>query len=150
MKSGDVHIRPWQKGDFDLLATAAPGLSEHTLWLRFWGAVPTLPTAYLRSTEQRWPRWWDAVAALDGDELVGWAEYGRYPDNPQTADVAVCVVDAEQGHGIGAALLGTLIEYARGAGLVSVHADIAPYNERARRGWVRVTGSDARTVSFAA
>jgi RimJ/RimL family protein N-acetyltransferase len=148
MKSA-VTIRPWQQGDFDLLAAAAPRLSERTLWLRFWGAVPTLPTAYLRSTAQRWPVLWDAVAALDGAELVGWAEYGRYPDEPNTADVAVCVVDDEQGHGIGTELLAALIERARGAGLVSVHADIAPHNERARRGWVRATGGEARTIALA-
>jgi RimJ/RimL family protein N-acetyltransferase len=149
MKSGWTRIRPWQREDFELLAAAAPRLSERTLWLRFWGAVPTLPASYLRSTADRWPYMWDAVAALDGDELVGWAEYGRYPDAPQTADVAVCVVDSEQGHGIGSALLAALIERARGAGLVSVHADIAPYNERARRGWVRVTGGEARTLPLA-
>lgn len=148
MKSA-VRIRPWQEGDFALLAAAAPRLSERTLWLRFSGAVPTLPAAYLRSTAERWPRWWDAVAALDGPDLVGWAEYGRYPDAPHTADVAVCVVDDEQDRGVGTALLGGLIERARGAGLVSVHADIAPFNERARRGWVRVTGSEARTLPLA-
>lgn len=149
MKSGVIRIRAWERGDFARLAAAAPGLSERTLWLRFWGAVPTLPAAYLRSTEQRWPRWWDAVAAFDGDEFVGWAEYGRYPDAPDTADVAVCVVDAEQGHGIGTALLAELIERARGAGLASVHADIAPFNEPARRGWVRVTGGETRTLPLA-
>ena len=149
MKSGRVRIRPWQHGDFARLAAAAPGLSERTLWLRFWGAVPTLPAAYLRSTEQRWPCSWDAVAAFEGDELIGWAEYGRYPQHPDDADVAVCVVDAEQGHGVGAALMTALIEHARAAGLRSVHADIAPYNERARRGWVRATGSDARTLPLA-
>lgn len=149
MKSGVIRIRPWEQRDFELLGAAAPGLSERTLWLRFWGAVPTLPASYLRSTADRWPYMWDAVAALDGDELVGWAEYGRYKNAPQAADVAVCVVDAEQGHGIGSDLLAALIERARGAGLVSVHADIAPYNERARRGWVRVTGGDARTLPLA-
>ena len=149
MKSDAIRIRPWQRGDFARLAAAAPGLSQRTLWLRFWGAVPTLPTAYLRSTEQRWPHSWDAVAALDGDELIGWAEYGRYPQHPHDADVAVCVVDGEQGHGIGVALMAALIAHARAAGLASVHADIAPYNERARRSWVRVTGSDARTLPFA-
>lgn len=149
MKSGRVQIRPWQRGDFARLAAAAPGLSERTLWLRFWGAVPTLPAAYLRSTEQRWPHAWDAVAAFDGDELVGWAEYGRYPQRPGDADVAVCVVDAEQGRGIGGSLLVALLEHARRAGLASLHADIAPYNERARRGWVRVTGSEARTLALA-
>jgi RimJ/RimL family protein N-acetyltransferase len=148
MKSA-VTIRPWQKGDFELLSAAAPRLSQRTLWLRFWGALPALPDAYLRSTQQRWPRWWDAVAALDGADLVGWAEYGRYPDAPQTADVAVCVVDDEQGHGIGTELLTALIDRARCAGLVSVHADIAPYNEQARRGWVRVTGGQARTIALA-
>src|SRR3569832_969608 len=148
MKSA-VQIRPWETGDFALLAAAALRLSERTLWLRFWGAVPTLPAAYLRSTAERWPAWWDAVAAMDGPDLVGWAEYGRYPDAPNTADVAVCVVDDEQGHGIGTALIAALIERARGAGLGSVHADIAPCNERARRGWVKATGSEARTLPLA-
>lgn len=148
MKSA-IRIRPWQASDFALLAAAAPRLSERTLWLRFWGAVPTLPAAYLRSTAERWPGHWDAVAAMDGSELVGWAEYGRYPGAPNTADVAVCVVDDEQGHGIGTALLAALIDRARGAGLVSVHADIAPFNERARRGWVKATGSEARTLPLA-
>lgn len=149
MKSGQVVVRPWQHGDFALLAAAAPGLSERTLRLRFWGAVPTLPASYLRSTEQRWPACWDAVAAVDGDELVGWAEYGRYPDRPDTADLAVCVVDAEQGHGIGTALIAKLVERARGAGLVSVHVDIAAHNEAALRAWRHVTGGRAATLALA-
>jgi phosphinothricin acetyltransferase len=149
MKSGALTIRPWASGDFGLLEAAAPGLSERTLRLRFWGAMPTLPQSYLRSTARRWPYAWDAVAALDGGELVGWAEYGRYPQDLATADVAVCVVDAEQGHGIGSALLAALIERARVAGLVSVHADIAAHNEPALRGWLRVTGSRASTLPLA-
>jgi GNAT superfamily N-acetyltransferase len=148
MKSG-VTIRPWQEGDFALLAAAAPRLSERTLRLRFWGPVLTLPPSYLRSTERRWPMCWDAVAALDSDLLVGWAEYGRYPDDPSRADVAVCVVDAEQGRGIGTALLTMLVERARGAGLVSVHADIAPSNQPAGHAWRKVTGSRASTYPLA-
>jgi RimJ/RimL family protein N-acetyltransferase len=148
MKSGVV-IRPWERGDFALLAAAAPRLSERTLRLRFWGAVPTLPVSYLRSTEQRWPYCWDAVAALDGDALVGWAEYGRYPERPGTADVAVCVVDDEQGHGLGTALFRVLLERARCAGLVSVHADIAPHNEAARHAWRHATGGLAATYAMA-
>jgi RimJ/RimL family protein N-acetyltransferase len=149
MKSESLVVRPWQHGDFALLAAAAPKLSERTLRLRFWGAVPTLPPSYLRSTEQRWPRLWDAVTALDGGELIGWAEYGRNAAQPDTADVAVCVVDVEQGHGVGTALVDLLVERARGAGLVSVHADIAPWNEPARRVWTRVTGTRAPTYALA-
>jgi RimJ/RimL family protein N-acetyltransferase len=149
MKSGEMVIRAWEHGDFALLAAAAPKLSAQTLRLRFWASLPSLPKTYLRSTEQRWPRMWDAVAALDGGELIGWAEYGRYPAQPDTADVAVCVIDAEQGHGVGSALVDLLVERARGAGLVSVHADIAPWNEPARRVWTRVTGTRAPTYALA-
>jgi RimJ/RimL family protein N-acetyltransferase len=149
MKSGEVSVRAWEQGDFALLAAAGPKLSERTLRLRFWGAVPTLPGSYLRSTEQRWPRLWDAVVALDGGELIGWAEYGRHPGEPDTADVAVCVIDAEQGHGVGTALVALLVERARGAGLVSVHADIAPWNVAARQVWRSATGTLAPTYALA-
>jgi GNAT superfamily N-acetyltransferase len=149
MKPG-VTIRPWQHGDFALLSAAASRFSERTLRLRFWGPVLTLPPSYLRSTELRWPMRWDAVAALDGDDLVGWAEYGRSPDEPESADVAVCVVDAEQGNGLGTALLTTLIERARGAGVVSVHADIAAHNDAAQHAWRNVTGSRLATYPLAA
>jgi RimJ/RimL family protein N-acetyltransferase len=149
MKSDVVTIRPWERGDFGLLAAAAPGLSAQTLRLRFWGAVPTLPASYLRSTEQRWPGEWDAVVAMDGDELVGWAEYGRYPREPGTADVAACVLDAEQGHGLGTALMTMIVERARDAGLRSVHADIAPHNLAARHAWRHVTGGSSADLPLA-
>lgn len=152
MKSESVVVRPWQRGDFARLAAAGPKLSERTLRLRFWGAVPILPASYLRSTEQRWPRLWDAVIAVggaDGGELIGWAEYGRNTDRPDTADVAVCVIDVEQGRGVGTALVDLLVERGRRAGLVSVHADIAPWNEPARRVWTRATGTRAPTYALA-
>jgi len=149
MKSGQVAIRPWQAGDFARLAAAAPRLSSWTLYLRFRAGMPTLPPTYLRSTEQRWPGRWDAVVALDGDDLVGWAEFGRYPDEPDRADLGICVVDDEQGHGIGSALAAALIEHARSAGLVSVHADIEPDNEAAWRVWLRATGSPVPTFALA-
>jgi GNAT superfamily N-acetyltransferase len=149
MKSGRATIRPWECGDFALLAAAAPRLSERTLRLRFWGSFQTLPPMYLRSTERRWPYAWDAVAALNGGELIGWAEYGRYPDDLCNADVAVCVIDDEQGHGVGTELVYALIERARSAGLLSVHADIASFNMPALKGWQRVTGSRASTLAFA-
>lgn len=133
-------IRPWEAGDFARLAAAAPRLSPWTLYLRFRAGMPGLPATYLRSTRQRWPLRWDAVVALAEDELVGWAEFGRYPDDPLRADIGMCVVDDEQGHGIGTALARALLEHARQAGLVGVHADIEPDNAAARRVWQRVTG----------
>jgi RimJ/RimL family protein N-acetyltransferase len=149
MKS-DVVIRPWEAGDFGRLAAAAPGLSTRTLYLRFRAGMPSLPETYLASTRQRWPLDWDAVAALRGDRLVGWAEFGRYRDDPQHADIAFCVVDAEQGQGIGAALGAALVDRIRRARLATISADIEPDNEPARRVWRRVTGSPALTITLAA
>lgn len=149
MKSDELVIRPWERDDFARLAAAAPALSARTLQLRFWSPVPALPASYLRSTEQRWPTWWDGVVATAGDLLVGWAEYGRVAARPDTADVAVCVVDAEQGHGVGTALLAHLVERARRAGLVSVHADIDRRNAVARHAWQHVTGGPASTYALA-
>jgi RimJ/RimL family protein N-acetyltransferase len=149
MKSGGIVVRPWEAGDFARLAAAAPGLSLRTLYLRFRAGMPGLPEMYLRSTRQRWPARWDAVVALDGEDLVGWAEFGRYPDEPERADIAMCVVDAEQGHGIGTALATALLDHARRAGLGSLHADIEPDNLPARRAWRRATGSVRLTVALA-
>lgn len=149
MKSAELVIRPWEHGDFARLAAAGPRLSARTLQLRFWSPVPALPLSYLRSTEKRWPRCWDAVVALEGDLLAGWAEYGRWPTRCDTADVAVCVVDAEQGHGLGTALLAQLVERARAAGMVSVHADIDRRNAFARRAWQHVTGAATPTFRLA-
>jgi hypothetical protein len=42
-----------------------------------------------------------------------------------------------------------LVERARGAGLVSVHADIAPHHEAARRAWRHAAGSPAATYALA-
>ena len=149
MKSADVLIRPLQACDFARLASAVPRLSPWTLYLRFRAGMPSLPPTYLPSTRKRWPLRWDAVVALDGDDLIGWAEFGRYPDDPDRADLGMCVVDDEQGHGIGSALAAALIEHARGAGLVSVHADIEPDNEPAWRVWLRTTGSPVPTFALA-
>jgi RimJ/RimL family protein N-acetyltransferase len=131
------------------LAAAAPGLSLRTLYLRFRAGMPGLPETYLRSTRQRWPARWDAVVALDGDALVGWAEFGRYPDDPARADIAMCVIDAEQGHGIGTALAAALLRHARAAGVGSLHADIEPDNLPAQRAWRRATGTAGPTFAIA-
>lgn len=144
-----VEVRPWREGDLALLADAAPQLSAHTLWQRFWIPVPTLPARYLRSIETRWPHHWDGVVALRDGRLVGWGEFGRTPTDPSSADVAACVVDAEQGQGIGTALLRAAVDLARAAGVTSVRADIHPANRAARRAWQSATGGVATTYPLA-
>jgi GNAT superfamily N-acetyltransferase len=149
MKSDAAQIRSWNSGDFELLAASAAHFSARTLSLRFWGGAPHLPASYLRATRKHWPSHWDAVVAVVDGEIVGWAEYGRNLDRTDTADVAVCVADSEQGHGIGTALLAAIVAKAQSDGLASVHADIAPYNHPARHAWHTVTGGVAATFALA-
>lgn len=145
-----LEVRPWRRGDDGLLIDAAARLSPLTLRRRFWVGTPWLPPSYLQAVADRWPRCWDAVVALDeGGLLVGWAEYGRYADDPDRADVAVCVVDAEQGHGLGTRLLGEIVAVARASGVVSLHADIEAGNEPARHAWRAATGGTLRTYALA-
>jgi RimJ/RimL family protein N-acetyltransferase len=148
MKPGIV-VRPWERGDIQLLAEAGPKLSARTLQMRFWTPVPALPAIYLKRVEQRWPACWDGVVAIEEGALVGWAEFGRHPGDDLRADIGVCVIDAEQGRGVGTALLTAVLEQARGAGLVSVHADMDPYNRPARHAWLTVTGASASTFALA-
>ena len=149
MKLASMEIRAWTADDFELLAACSAQFSARTLALRFWGAAPPLPASYLPSTRKRWPASWDAVVAVVAGELVGWAEYGRNLDRPDTADVAVCVADSEQGHGVGSALLAAILAKAQSDGLTSIHADIAPTNHAARHGWRHVTGGEAATIALA-
>jgi GNAT superfamily N-acetyltransferase len=100
--------------------------------------VVTVPSSYLASITSRWPQDWDAMVALRDGEIVGWAEFGRNGGR-EDADVAVCVIDSEQGHGLGTALLQALLPEASGLGLTSIHADISATNTAALRTWLRAT-----------
>ena len=101
--------------------------------------MPELPQSYLRSIESRWPRDWDGVVATRGGRIVGWAEFGRNAPGSSDADAAFAVIDAEQGRGVGTALMRALVGHAAHAGVVTLHADISTDNMPALRAWQRAT-----------
>lgn len=61
--------------------------------------------------------WW---LALDGDRLVGYlsAEGGRYRRNAHSASLVVGIRQAYSGQGIGTRLFATLLDWARGTGII--------------------------------
>jgi len=132
-------IRPWRTSDSKRLAHLGGRLSQKTLRSRFWTGVPELPRSYMRSIERRWPHDWDAVVAIQHGQLVGWAEFGRNAPGSSDADAAFAVIDAEQGKGIGTALMQALVAHAGRAGVITLHADISPDNTPALRAWTRAT-----------
>src|ERR1700719_1613191 len=68
------------------------------------------------------------AAPLLSAEIVGECRYIRLPDQPDTAEVGVTVVDAWQGRGLGSALLARLSEHALQAGIEYFTAEVLAEN----------------------
>ena len=101
---GTVHVRPLGPDDADRLVAFHTGLSDETVFLRFFSAKPTLSAEEVgRFTHVDHHRRVALVAAL-GDRLVGVARYDR-ERAADSAEVAFVVGDAHQGRGIGTILL---------------------------------------------
>ncbi len=145
-----IEVRPWRTGDEALLRAAT--ISTASLTSRFMVGTRSLPAMYLRHVTTVGRERWDAQVAvrrsvtwpaarsagIEGrrvmvdDELVGWAEYGRWRPYGDEADIAVLVVDAWQRRGVATALFRAMLPRCAAAGVRVVHADVAPENVAAR------------------
>src|SRR3954452_19816945 len=122
-------IRPIEPADAELLRTFYGELSGRSRRLRF--LVPTdeisdEDLAYLIDVDHRRH---EAVVALDGERMVGLASYVRTPGAPDSAEVAVVVVDDRQNEGIGTALLDDLTRRARENGIGRYTAIVSQDND---------------------
>ncbi len=145
-----MEIRPWRTGDELLAAAAEPFLSEASLTSRFLaGTGGRLPTPYLRHIALGPRATWDAQTAtgepaggcgLNGAtrsaHLLGWAEFGRRPERPAVADLAVIMADPWQRQGIATALIRAMLPRILAAGVAELEADVLPGN-RAAHGLLR-------------
>jgi RimJ/RimL family protein N-acetyltransferase len=123
-----ITLRELVPADRALLAAAFERLSPRSRYLRFLTPLPALPERTL-----------DRLAAVDGREhvaltavhegrVVGVARYVRDRRDREVADVAVTVVDAHQGRGLGRRLLVALLELAADRGLRALTFDVHPDN----------------------
>jgi GNAT superfamily N-acetyltransferase len=124
-----VEFRPWQCGDEVLAAAAAEFMSTTSLANRFLaGTGGRLPAGYLRHIAKGSRPTWDAYVAATDDHLIGWAEFGRIPEDSPTADLAVIVADPWQRRGIASALIRALLPRVAAAGVTHLGADTLPGN----------------------
>jgi GNAT superfamily N-acetyltransferase len=79
----------------------------------------------------------EAIAAVEGGEVVGLAEYARAPSS-LVADLAIVVADAWQRQGLGTRLIAALAERAAEEGLEGFAVDIQGDNFGALRLFKRV------------
>ena len=138
-----VLIRPVQGTDVPLLADGFARLSVRSRQLRFMTGKPQLTPAELRYFTEVDHHDHEAIGALDllDGRGVGIARYIRSADDPQSAEMAITIIDEWHRRGLGTELLTRLSDRARQAGIRRFTALVAGEN-RAVIGLLRRMGAE--------
>jgi L-amino acid N-acyltransferase YncA len=137
----EVRVRPIRPGDKRLLAAGLERLSEETIRRRFLVAKPSFSTTelrYLTEVDGHDHVALVAVLADDPERLIGVGRSVRLAARPDTAEMAIVVADAWQGHGLGSALAEALADTARANGIRRLAAVMLGENQAARRLVLRI------------
>jgi acetate---CoA ligase (ADP-forming) len=130
---GSIHIRALRPNDRERLLQHFKGLSQDSIYHRFFGLKRTMTDEELvRLTKLDFVTHVGLVATLrdpDGERFIGVARYIRV-DDPTHAEVSFAVLDEHQGRGIGSVLLDHLSRIARSSGIVELEADVLGDNNR--------------------
>ena len=131
LRSGDVvRIRQVRPDDASALAQAYANLGEQSRYRRFFTVMPQLPESTLKAAVNVDHVDHEALVAVPllSAEVVGECRFIRLPDQPDTAEIGVTVVDAWQGRGLGSALIARLSERAAEAGIEYFTAEVLAEN----------------------
>jgi RimJ/RimL family protein N-acetyltransferase len=130
-----VLLREARPEDAPLVRLGFSQLSDRSRQFRFLRAMPRLSDddlSFLAGADGN-----EAIGALDltGEvpEPVGMARYVRLPARPETAEVAITVIDSHQGRGLGTLLFGCLAWQAERSGLSGFAALVHQGNRQMRR-----------------
>ena len=131
LRSGDVVlVRQVRPGDAPALARAYANLGEQSRYRRFFTAIPEIPDSVLTDLTEIDHQDREVLVALPplSSEIIGGCQFVRRADRPDTAEVAVTVVDAWQNRGVASALLARLSERALEAGIEYFTAEVLAEN----------------------
>jgi RimJ/RimL family protein N-acetyltransferase len=128
---GTVLIRPIRPHDAPALAEFHRGLSEESVYLRYFSPHPRLSDAEISHLTVVDYQWRMAFVAVVGDEIVAVARY-EGKEGTTDAEVAFVVADADHDRGIGTVLLERLASAAQEAGITEFYATTLWENHRMR------------------
>lgn len=124
-----IHLRPIRPDDTDAMYAMWQRLSPETIRLRFF-APRTMSRKAMEHFTNLDLRDRFAMVAVQGGRIVGVSRFERLLEEPDVAEFAVMVEDAEQGRGIGTALLRALLEPAQDLGIQRFVAEVLPENRK--------------------
>jgi acetyl coenzyme A synthetase (ADP forming)-like protein len=113
--------------DADGIARFHAGLSEESIYLRFFTPLKQLPDLLLHRFTHVDDDSRMVLLALLGERVVAMASYDRAPEKSE-AEVAFAVADELHGRGLATLLLEHLAEIARSRGIESFSAETLPQN----------------------
>jgi GNAT superfamily N-acetyltransferase len=115
----EIRVRQGHGEDRDLLLRGFERLSDESRYRRFLAPMPELSEAMIAYLTTLDHHDHEALIAVDAEtsEGIGVARYVRNPSRPNTAEVAVTVIDEWQGRGVGTILLELIGSRARDEGI---------------------------------
>jgi ribosomal protein S18 acetylase RimI-like enzyme len=126
-----VRVRPLTASDRDLIARVFDGLSPRSRLLRFLSPMPRLPKRSLDALSAIDGTSHAAWVAMQGDEPLGVVRWVRDRSDPRRAEIAIEVVDAHQGRGVGRRLADAAVAGAAQSGVERLTYDVDPSNAAA-------------------
>jgi len=150
-----IRIRQGHSSDRGLLLRGFERLSPQSRYRRFLVPIPELSEGTVRYLTEVDHHDHEAIIAVDEEtgEGVGVARYVRDLKRPDTAEVAVTVIDDWQGRGVGTLLVEVLSARAREEGITTFTALMLANNSDmmdmlSRLGPVRIVDQEAGTVEI--
>jgi GNAT superfamily N-acetyltransferase len=145
-----LEIRPIEPADKAALAAAVDQSSSEAVFRRFLNPHGRLTAAELRYLTEIDHRDHEALLAVDPgtSNSVGVARYVRDQERRDSAEIAVAVLEAWQGRGVGKALLHRLADRARDEGIAQFTAIMLSENRPMRQ--LLATLGTPRRLSFEA
>jgi GNAT superfamily N-acetyltransferase len=129
----ELVLRPVEVGDADAIVATFRGLSDTSLYRRFFTLMPDPSPLVLKHLALVDHHDHEALVVLDGERVVAVAHWDRSPRSDDEAEIAVTVDDRWQRMGLGTALVRALADSARPHGITTLTATMLTENRPALR-----------------